>query len=129
MWKRSLFTAAICASFYLGVYGAQRLLAIGPFGYYCVGGTGDTCPVYQCSYRFGTCTTCGPRGAGGAPCTASKCSHCEPGALCCRHPNSCDGLDLNNNIQCSCDTSDAPPNGTVNFCQRQPSTWSLFASR
>ena len=37
MWKRSLFFVAILASFYVGVCGAQRLLAGPGWGYYYLG--------------------------------------------------------------------------------------------
>lgn len=129
-WKRSLFLLAILAGFYVGVCGAQRLLAYGPgWGYYCTSGTPSTCPFGQCNYKYGVCTTCGTKGASCK--TPGKCSYCQWNLVtpCCLDHNSCPGWDIANNNECDCDADAMPPNGSVYFCQRPPSLWMLFASR
>ncbi len=130
MWKRSLFIVAICTSLFLGICGAERLLAFGPgWGYYCTSGTPTTCPFGQCNYKFGVCTTCG---TAGALCNKpGNCSFCQFNAItpCCLNNNTCPGWDIANGVGCNCDADDLPPNGTVFFCQRPPSVWTLFASQ
>lgn len=130
MWKRSLFFVVVCASFCLGVCGAERLLADGPgWGYLCTDGAGTTCPPGSCTYNLGTCTTCGPKNARCK--TASKCSSCDYNAVwgCCINHNSCAGWDFGNGVGCDCDANDLPHNGPVYFCKRPPSVRALFASR
>lgn len=139
MWIRSLFAVSICASFFLGVYGAGNLMAGGPWQTYCVSGTALQCPPWQCSYTTAgganaTCSTCGfpdPLGVN-AGCTPDNCSWCKKLAfsICCSRWNTCSGKDFNTGADCLCGVANYPGNNDVSsFCLRKPSIWTLFASR
>jgi hypothetical protein len=136
MWKRSLFIAIICASFYLGVCGAQLLAGTNNCAWAsCQGPT--TCPTWSCEYSggSGTCVTCD--GGVYTTCDPGSCGICQTSYFspCCRQNNSCPGQDLLTGPPydgCSCGAMTYPSNCTkaigFPFCQRKTAIWTLFAS-
>lgn len=138
MWKRSLFIAVICASFYLGVCGAQ-LLAEG-YGWSSCSEGSVACPRWNCTYSYNiggsnwisvTCSTCG---SPGTTCSFTNCGNCLVNYFtpyCCQNfvcagqYKGSDGM-LHD---CTCGAKSYPNNENLvtPFCQRKPSIWALFA--
>lgn len=130
MWKRSLFFAAVGVSFFLGLYGAGSLRAAGPWFTSCQNQGLVGCPVWQCAYTTtggvnnATCSTCG---WAGTTCKPGKCGQCLGSPLlCCAQWSQCAGENLDaGNAGCQCGVSNL---ADVDYCQRKPSIWTLFAS-